>query len=138
MNRIFKITIAILLSALLFSCILSFNNKEIKLKNDSESKKTEYVFGTEDVPLFPGLAQVKDDATNFDTMTGNIVISTYSGNVDVKSVKNFYLETMPQLGWILTSSNHGKLSYKRKGDSLEILLRKEKGSLTVKFFISSI
>ncbi len=137
MNRIFKVTIAIFTSALLFSCIVSFNNKVIN-KDKSESDAAEYVSGTEDVPLLPGLIQLKDDVTNFDTASGNIVISTYSGKMSAGKVKEFYLETMPQLGWILISSSKDKLSYKRKNDSLEIFITKEKTVLTVKFFISSI
>lgn len=102
--------------------------------------KQQYVAGSDDIPLFLGLKQVDDDNANFDSTSGSITISSYaSEDVSVEKVKNFYLGTLPQLGWKLnrTKKDPNKLSYVRTDETLEISFEQQDNKLLVKFFISS-
>ncbi len=104
----------------------------------NSNKEKQYVLGTNDIPLFSGLELVEDDSTNFDTMIGNIVISKYVGDIKLKSIKDFYVQTLPQLGWILVESKSDKISFKREKDKLEIRVSYASKGLYVRFFISSV
>lgn len=123
---------------LLSSCT---NNKVVDLitsKNEQNNSEAQYVLGSEDIPLYTGLILLDEDSTNFDTMTGNIVISEYKGNVKSASIKDFYHSALPQLGWKLSKNKTDKVVYKRGDDKLEISFKKNGKDLNVKFFISSV
>ena len=105
---------------------------------ESVRSEKQYVMGTDDIPLFFGLELVEDDSSSFDTMLGNIVTSKYLGDVKLKSVKEFYLEALPQLGWKLVDNKDDQISFKREDDKLEIRFRYASKGLYVRFFISSV
>lgn len=122
----------------IFSCTSISSPKITNL-----TKEKQYVLGTNDIPLFSGLELAEEDSTNFDTMLGNIVISKYIGSKDLdnfksKSVKDFYVQTLPQLGWVLVENKIDKVSFKREKDKLEIRMNYESKGLYVRFFISSV
>ena len=108
-------------------------------QGESESliSDEQYVSGSSDIPLFSGLKIIDDQSANFDTVSGNIVISTYSSDARLSEVKYFYLGALPQLGWQLDSESGDNISYKRNSDLLEISFKKQQNKLLVKFFISS-
>jgi hypothetical protein len=133
----------VLFSGLFFmaSCGQYFsNNSELsgsEEKIQPENQITLYVLGSEDIPLFNGLELLDEDSTSFDTMSGNIVISSYFGELNLGQVANFYSQTLPQLGWELIKDSGDKITYKRDSDKLEISLNQKDEKLNVRFFISS-
>ena len=121
--------------SLLLSCEGKFDYKTID--QDKHHQLTQYVLGSDDIPLFSDLKQLDQESTNFDTISGNIVISSYIGNIKLSEVKYFYLGALPQLGWKLDSEEGNNFSYKRNNDILKISLKQNDNKLLVKFFISS-
>jgi hypothetical protein len=102
------------------------------------TEEKEYVLGSDDIPLFPGLQLMEDDSSSFDSPVGSIVISKYLGDFRLRSVKSFYLEALPQLGWKLVSNESEIISFIREDDKLEIRLNYASKGLYVRFFISSV
>ena len=98
-------------------------------------QQKQYVLGTDDIPLFSGLTLLEDDSSNFDTMTGNIVISNYSSHSGTKLIKDFYHNTLPQLGWQLSKSIHDKMLFIREKDRLEISITSANKTTFIRFFI---
>jgi len=131
------IKIFFILSALIIS---SCNSKELTkmISETLTSKDKQYVLGSSDVPLLDGLELIEEDSTSFDTMSGDIVISKYSGDFKLKLVKDFYLTALPQLGWRLVDTKSKKISFKREKDKLEIKFDYASKGLYVRFFISSV
>ena len=131
-----KIIQLLSVSFLLFACEGKFEYQTGDQAKQNE-QLDQYVLGSDSIPIFSGLKYLKDQSTNFDTVTGNIVISSYRGNVKLEEVKYFYLGALPQLGWSLDYEEGDNLSYKRNNDKLEISLKQNGKKLFVKFFISS-
>ena len=129
---------------LVFSCINQYNNSKFNQNLDSQNQssdvqifdqKKQYVLGTEDIPLFGGLELIEEESSNFDAITGNIVISKYTSNSKAMSVKDFYKNTLPQLGWKLSKDTKNKILFVREKDKLEILVKSINKTLFVRFFI---
>ncbi|MFT6332019.1 MAG: hypothetical protein ACJAW3_000342 [Lentimonas sp.] len=122
--------------------ISSCSNFQEKTSSLITKKEKEYVMGTDDIPLFSGLEIVEEDSSSFDTMLGNIVISKYFGVVKGSSVKKFYLDALPQLGWNVIDEKGSKVSFIREKNKLEIRFKKNYsdqniGGVYVRFFIST-
>jgi hypothetical protein len=90
---------------------------------------TTYVYGVQDLPLMPGLAEDAGAAVVFDTPTGRIVEASARGRVSVRDVRRFYAETLPQLGWKQTALN----VYQREGERLRLEFTVEGDAVTVSF-----
>ncbi len=120
------------------SCNLIDLAKNSSNNQQAISPEKQYVLGTSDVPLFAGLGFIEEDSANFDTMIGNIVISKYVGDFKLKTVKEFYLQTLPQLGWVLVDNKTETMSFKREKDKLEIKLSYASKGLYVRFLVSSV
>jgi imidazoleglycerol phosphate synthase glutamine amidotransferase subunit HisH len=132
-----SIKIFFILSTLIISsCSSTGLTKMISEKLISKDKQ--YVLGSSDIPLIDGLELMEEDSTSFDTMSGDIVISKYKGNFKLKLIKDFYLETLPQLGWRVVDVKKDKISFKREKDKLEIKFDYASKGLYVRFFISSV
>ena len=62
-----------------------------------------FVAGFEDVPLPPGMTNLPGSQTVFDSREGRIIDATATGQADgsltAKMVRDFYRQTLPQLGW---------------------------------------
>ena len=138
--KLIKIFFTLLLFTIVSCSYLVVDDKDNRAENLPESIRSEkqYVVGADDIPLFFGLELVEDDSSSFDTMLGNIVISKYWGDIKVKSVREFYLEALPQLGWVLIDDKEDQISFKREDDKLEIRFRYSSKGLYVRFFISSV
>ena len=102
------------------------------------SPEKEYVFGSDDIPLFSGLQLLEDDSSTFDSPVGSIIVSKYLGDFRLRSVKSFYLEALPQLGWKLISNQNDIISFIREDDKLEIRFNYGSKVLYVRFFTSSV
>ena len=104
-------------------------------KNDVEQ---EFVQGSEDIPLLDGMKIIsEDDSLGFDSESGSITSSSYKTKTSLKEVKNFYVTTLPQLGWKKIGKDDKKLKFVREKEKLEIEFESKKKDKIVKFFISS-
>ena len=98
-------------------------------------QKKQYVLGTEDIPLFDSLELIEDESSNFDTMTGNIIITNYSSQSSAKSIKFFYQNTLPQLGWQLSKFTNNTMLFIREKDRLEISIKSINKTNFIRLFI---
>lgn len=62
--------------------------------------ETSYFRLISDLPLAPGLSE-DGAAFDFDSDQGRMIGATAHGAGELASVRDFYLETLPQLGWAL-------------------------------------
>ena len=95
------------------------------------ARADEFVAGTEDVPLMPGLAPVGDAPLVFDKPEGRIVEAQARGKLARAGVRDFYGATLPQLGW-----SGGADVWRREGEVLRLDFRGRDGDLTVGFTLS--
>jgi hypothetical protein len=91
-----------------------------------------FVTGTEDVPLMPGLAPVRGSSLVFDTPEGRIIQAQAAGPVTRGAVHDFYAATLPQLGWRVAGVN----AWRREGEVLRLVFDGHDGALTVGFTLS--
>jgi hypothetical protein len=103
----------------------------------SNQVSTEFVQGSEDVPLLVEMEKIFDESLGFDSPEGSIMTSSYESKIDLKDVRDFYSKTLPQMGWSQVEATHNKLIFTRENDRLEIDLSIENEQNLVKFFISS-
>lgn len=100
------------------------------------SSKTQFVPGTEDIPLYSGLKSKDDDSVSFDSAGGRILYASfYKDNYseeETQKIINFYDKTLPELGWkpgkpfvtcLSTICPEGR-NYEREGENLGIQLDK--------------
>ncbi len=92
----------------------------------------EFVAGTEDVPLMPGLAFVAGSDLVFDKPEGRIVEAQAQGALARAKVQAFYAASLPQLGWKKIGVDH----WQRDTERLKLDFRGQDGRLTVGFTIS--
>lgn len=59
----------------------------------------EFVAGTEDLPLMPGLRPVPNSDVVFDKPEGRIVEARAEGTMTRAKVEAFYAASLPPLGW---------------------------------------
>jgi hypothetical protein len=91
-----------------------------------------FLAGLDDLPLTPGLREIKDAGVVFDKPEGRIVEAYAEGRLSVAKVRSFYAATLPQLGW----RAEGPGRYRREGEVLSIGIRAAGKGLTVRFFLS--
>ncbi len=91
-----------------------------------------FLKGLDDLPLTPGLREIKDAGVVFDKPEGRIVEAFAEGDLSVAKVRSFYATTLPQLGW----RAEGAGRYRREGEVLNIGIRAAGKGLTVRFFLS--
>jgi len=92
----------------------------------------DFLPGFDDLPVMPGLAAVDGAGIVFDTPAGRIIEGYAAGKVTKQSVRHFYDETLPQLGWKRVSRNE----FRREGEQLKIDFKGEDRALTVRFTLS--
>ncbi len=94
--------------------------------------KGSFLAGFDDLPLTPGLREIKDAGVVFDKPEGRIVEAYAEGEVSAAKVRSFYAATLPQLGW--RAAGPGR--YRREGEVLDIGFRAAGKGLTVRFSLS--
>lgn len=92
----------------------------------------EFVAGTEDVPLMPGLKLVAGSDLVFDKPEGRIVEAQAQGALSRVKVQAFYAASLPQLGWKRIGADH----WQREAELLKLDFRGQDGHLTVGFTLS--
>ena len=86
-----------------------------------------------DVPVMPGLEEVKDQAMLFDKPDGRIAsVVAASKSLNAGEISRFYDESLPQLGWKKTAQNQ----YVRGKDRLVMDLSKSPPLTVVHFTLS--
>lgn len=96
------------------------------------ARAADFVPGTEDVPLMPGLTPVESASLVFDKPEGRIVEAAARGKLARGKVRDFYGATLPQLGWSVASHD----AWQREGEVLHLDFRGSDGDLTVGFTLS--
>lgn len=86
-----------------------------------------------DVPVMPGLEEIKDQAMLFDKPDGRIAsVMAASKTLSAGDIDRFYAESLPQLGWKKTGENQ----YVRGSDRLLMELSKKPPLTVVHFTLS--
>tara|TARA_R110002110_G_scaffold33636_8_gene115287 strand:+ start:278 stop:646 length:369 start_codon:yes stop_codon:yes gene_type:complete len=86
----------------------------------------------EDMPLMPGLVEVADAGTVFETARGRIVEAWAEGDAAMSAITDFYDATLPQLGWTRLAAS----SYRREGETLTIEQIRGGAPTTVRFTLT--
>ncbi len=61
---------------------------------------TTFLHALNDIPVMPGLRELVDESINFDKPEGRIISATaVSDHLKPEMIRNFYAQTLPQLGW---------------------------------------
>ncbi len=96
-----------------------------------------FLEGYEDIPIMKGLSQIKNDNFSFGNEEARLVEAVLTGSkVGFKSVKKFYVDTLPQLGWTYQGQRGDSLLFYREGEALEIVKESTK-PLNVRFTIKN-
>jgi len=92
----------------------------------------DFLPGFDDLPVMPGLSAVDGAGIVFDTPSGRIIEGYAAGAVTEDSVRRFYDETLPQLGWKRVRAD----AFRREGEQLTIDFKSKDKALTVRFTLS--
>ena len=85
-------------------------------------KAASFLEGYEDIPVMRGLRQIPSDTISFGNEETRLVEAMLTGSkVGFKSVKKFYVDTLPQLGWTYQGQRGNSLLFYRDGEALEIV-----------------
>ncbi len=80
-----------------------------------------FIEGLEDVPLLQGLEPIQKDNISFGNEESRLVEASFtSSKIGFAKVEKFYIETLPQLGWIYQGKRDNTLSFDRDGETLDI------------------
>ncbi len=82
----------------------------------------------EDLPLMPGMTELKDSAVIFDKPGGRIVETAAATAAKPDDVRAFYATALPPLGWTAAKAD----TYTRNGETLTVT----PGDKTVQFKIT--
>lgn len=96
---------------------------------------TDYLSTIPDLPLPEGLVEAKENGAVFDAPTGRIATGYASGTIAAGAVRDFYDQTLPELGWAVVTPG----TYRRQTETLKIdVLGGEEGApANVSFTLSA-
>lgn len=92
----------------------------------------EFVAGTEDVPLMPGLKPLPNSDIVFDKPEGRIVEARAQGATTRAKVEAFYAASLPPLGWKASGTDR----WLRDTEQLRLDFVETSGKLAVGFTLS--
>ncbi len=95
-----------------------------------------FVIAVDDLPLMPGLTEVRGAGIAFDKPQGRIVEAFAEGAVAGDAVVAFYEKTLPQLGWRAAHSAAGDTRWRRDGETLRIDVLADEEPVTVRFYLT--
>lgn len=102
-------------------------------------KVSGYLDAIEDMPLMEGLHETGEGGIVFDKPNGRIVRSVAQGKVAADDVRAFYIDSLPQLGWVRLPKLEligDLLIFRRETERLEIqTVPKYDGTTEVRFSI---
>lgn len=123
--RLFLFTIALFLG----SQKLAYGYSKTPLNQDNSFQ---VIDGSTDIPLSGDLHVDKNNSVNFDSFNGSIISISYKTTNDLPKIKDFYLKTLPQMGWEIISNefmgNSDIVDFKRDDETLEIEFVKNENS----------
>jgi len=90
-----------------------------------------FISGLEDIPVYKKMEYVEDSLILFDKIDGRYVSVEITGDYEEDKVLKFYKKILPNLGW----KEKKPLIFNRNNETLEIISKKEKGQVFVKFNI---
>jgi hypothetical protein len=96
------------------------------------ARADEFVAGTEDVPLMPGLKPLPNSSVVFDKPEGRIVEARAEGPTTRAKVEAFYAASLPPLGWRAA----GPDQWRRDAERLRLDFAAAHGKLAVGFTLS--
>lgn len=83
---------------------------------------TTFIEGLEDVPLMDGISQIQKDTISFGNEESRFVEAYLtSSKIGFKAIENFYIKTLPQLGWTYQGKDANTLLFYRENEMLEIV-----------------
>lgn len=91
------------------------------------SAQTAYFAEIPDLPLPPGFTQ-SGPATSFESEQGRVIMAEASGAGDMLAVRDFYYETLPQLGWGV-SAEEGAVVFLRGRERLGFTIQRDEGRI---------
>jgi hypothetical protein len=94
--------------------MVAFGTLAPTVSNGAENRPI-FFSGIEDLPLAPGLHEIRGEGLIYDTSAGRIVQAYAQGRGTVESIVKFYQVTLPQLGWQVL----GKTTFRREAETLE-------------------
>ena len=92
----------------------------------------QFVAGTEDVPLMPGLRPLPNSDIVFDKPEGRIIEARAEGATTREKVEAFYAASLPSLGWKAA----GRDVWQRDAERLRLDFAGARGKLAVGFTLS--
>lgn len=80
-----------------------------------------FIEGLEDVPVIEGMQQLQNDSITFGNEESRLVEAILtSESTTFKNVEKFYVNTLPQMGWIYQGKRESTLIFEREGELIEI------------------
>ena len=80
---------------------------------------------------------ISDEEVEFDSSAGSFASSTYQSKNSIESIKKFYSETLPQMGWDLTEFSNHSSTFKRENQTLRIEFSKSQKQTLAVFILTS-
>jgi hypothetical protein len=85
-----------------------------------------YFASIEDLPLPPGFVE-REASTSFDSAEGRLVLAYAEGELHRLAVRDFYCDTLPQLGWSVSPQPDGALVFQRGREQLSFTVEQRDG-----------
>lgn len=100
--------------------------------------KAAFIEGLEDLPLATGLTQITQDNISFGNEESRLVEASFKAHkTSFAKIEKFYIETLPQLGWIFQGKrNKNTLSFVREGETLDIV-QEQKSPLIIRITVKN-
>lgn len=93
----------------------------------SPASAAEFLKAIEDVPLPAGLSESAEPVV-FESDQGRVVKTSASGNADYGAVRDFYLASLPALGWTREGNGAGgRLVFAREHERLSLSIEPSAG-----------
>ncbi len=86
-----------------------------------------YFASIEDLPLPPGFSERASAGEGFGSESGRIVLVAAEGELTPVAVRDFYYETLPQLGWSVSPQTDGALVFQRGREQLSFTVETANG-----------
>ncbi len=93
----------------------------------SPAHATDFLKAIEDVPVFPGLTEAAEPVV-FESDQGRVVRTNTNGHADYGAVRDFYLASLPSLGWKREGAGgHGPFVFTREHERLTLSIEPAAG-----------
>jgi len=86
-----------------------------------------YFSAIDDLPLPPGFTERASAGEGFGSESGRIVLMSAEGALAPLAVRDFYYDTLPQLGWAVSPQTDGTLVFQRGREELSFTVETANG-----------